>query len=61
MSHYSDSISSYSESAAQEEQYQHVRVLGKGAFGEAVLYRKVEVRHYSTVLLLEDVLTLSRL
>ena len=27
----------------QEEMYTPVRVLGKGAFGEAVLYRKTEV------------------
>ncbi|XP_022110977.1 serine/threonine-protein kinase Nek9-like [Acanthaster planci] len=26
----------------QEERYNHVRVLGKGAFGEAVLYSKTE-------------------
>ncbi|KAJ8045487.1 Serine/threonine-protein kinase Nek9 [Holothuria leucospilota] len=42
MSLHSDSTSFYSEPAAQEEQYQHVKVLGKGAFGEAVLYLKVE-------------------
>ncbi|XP_038075456.1 serine/threonine-protein kinase Nek9-like [Patiria miniata] len=33
--------SSVSESA-QEERYNHVKVLGKGAFGEAVLYNKTE-------------------
>ena len=29
----------------QEEMYTPVRVLGKGAFGEAVLYRKTEVSY----------------
>lgn len=29
-----------------EASYLFVKVLGKGAFGEAVLYRKTEVNHY---------------
>ena len=31
------------EAVAQETSYIYVRVLGRGAFGEAVLYRKIEV------------------
>ena len=34
----------YIEPKASEEPYTRIKTLGRGAFGEAVLYRKTEVR-----------------
>lgn len=33
-----------------QEEYQFVRVLGRGAFGEAALYRKAEVSNHFKML-----------
>lgn len=35
---------SFVEPKASEEPYTRIKTLGRGAFGEAVLYRKTEVR-----------------
>ena len=39
---------SYVEPRASEEPYTRVKTLGRGAFGEAVLYRKTEVSQSTT-------------
>ena len=41
-----DPSASFSSDSSREIAYTFVRVLGSGAFGEAVLYRKVEVRQH---------------
>lgn len=40
-------------SEAVKESYVPIRVLGRGAFGEAVLYRKVLVRFTSALIIVE--------
>ena len=41
---------SFNDGRASEEPYMRIRTLGRGAFGEAVLYRKTEVRNKVYVL-----------
>ena len=36
---------SFNDGRASEEPYTRIRTLGRGAFGEAVLYRKTEVSY----------------
>ena len=40
---------SFVEPRASEEPYTRIKILGRGAFGEAVLYRKTEVSFVSLV------------
>ena len=37
---------SFNDGRASEEAYTRIRTLGRGAFGEAVLYRKTEVSFF---------------
>ena len=41
---------SFGEIKGAEESYTRIRTLGRGAFGEAVLYRKTEVRSLDIVI-----------
>ena len=43
----------YATDGVQEASYLYVKVLGRGAFGEAVLYRKTDVRFLELNLLSE--------